>query len=1122
MRKVIVSILFTLIFLARPGIIFSQQKIFDQIRIPNTEPFATGGILGLTQDHEGYIWFITKNKGLYRYDGLQFVNYIHDIKDSNSITSSQLESIAVDSDDVVWIGSLGGGLEKFDPSENKFTHFRHMDSDPGSIAHDTVPVILVDHENSVWIGNYGGLDLYDRKTGKFIHHPFNINDPTSLSFNEVRVIYEDRTGTLWVGCGEPFPPRGSNPGGGLNRFDKATGKFTRYMHDPTRPGSISNNKVRAILEDSKGNFWIGTSGDGLQSLDRKTGVFTHYLYDSTHPQNLSRGPLYRAINFDHITFIHEDNSGGIWIGTFAAGINEFDPQTKNITHHGFIFGPDKILAADTTSGFSDNEAWSAFSSRQGDLWITTLTGKFYRIHPPNKVILPFTVIRMKPQDQGANTFYKDDKGNLWIGASGLIRKNVKTGEQKIYLHNNQDSGSMINNVVNAIVAEDHGIFWIGTEGGLDKFDEAKGTFTHYLHDTANKNSLISDFINYNYIDKDKNLWIATNAGLDKMNIATGQFYHFRHSNKDSSSLSNNTVYFVDEDKMNIWAATAIGLNRINKNNGAISHYLMNSNVKCVLTDAEGVLWAGTSDGLYRFNAASDNFSSFYNINIKITGILHILEDDQRNLWISAVNNIFKIDKDRKEVRVFGAENGVHENTFANADNYKTKDGEFLIGDQLGYYHFFPRDIEEFEYPPIINITGFQIGGKEVMRNEANILVNRMEKTDRITLAHDQNSFTISFSSIHFQTPGEERYLYMLENYDNVWHDASAAQKAYFFSLPVGHYILRIRAVNPNGVWAEKALSIIISPPWWETWWAISLFALLLIVITWSLINYRSRMLIRENKMLEEKVKHRTNQLQKSLEELKSTQSQLVQSEKMASLGELTAGIAHEIQNPLNFMNNFSEVNKELLEELQAERVKPEAERDTSLENDIINNIISNEEKINHHGKRADAIVKGMLQHSRSNTGTTEPTDINALADEYLRLSYHGLRAKDKNFNARINTDFDKSIGKININPQDIARVFLNLYNNAFYAVSEKNKLPVDSYEPTLSVTTRKINDKVEIRVRDNGNGIPQKVVDKIFQPFFTTKPTGQGTGLGLSLSYDIIKAHGGEISVNTKDRYFTE
>ncbi|HLY71149.1 MAG TPA: ATP-binding protein, partial [Puia sp.] len=490
--------------------------------------------------------------------------------------------------------------------------------------------------------------------------------------------------------------------------------------------------------------------------------------------------------------------------------------------------------------------------------------------------------------------------------------------------------------------------------------------------------------------------------------------------------------------------------------------------------------------------------------------------------ISAVNNIFKIDKDRKEVRVFGAENGVHENTFANADNYKTKDGEFLIGDQLGYYHFFPRDIEEFEYPPIINITGFQIGGKEVMRNEANILVNRMEKTDRITLAHDQNSFTISFSSIHFQTPGEERYLYMLENYDNVWHDASAAQKAYFFSLPVGHYILRIRAVNPNGVWAEKALSIIISPPWWETWWAISLFALLLIVITWSLINYRSRMLIRENKMLEEKVKHRTNQLQKSLEELKSTQSQLVQSEKMASLGELTAGIAHEIQNPLNFMNNFSEVNKELLEELQAERVKPEAERDTSLENDIINNIISNEEKINHHGKRADAIVKGMLQHSRSNTGTTEPTDINALADEYLRLSYHGLRAKDKNFNARINTDFDKSIGKININPQDIARVFLNLYNNAFYAVSEKNKLPVDSYEPTLSVTTRKINDKVEIRVRDNGNGIPQKVVDKIFQPFFTTKPTGQGTGLGLSLSYDIAKAHGGEIKVESKEGEFTE
>ncbi len=285
-------------------------------------------------------------------------------------------------------------------------------------------------------------------------------------------------------------------------------------------------------------------------------------------------------------------------------------------------------------------------------------------------------------------------------------------------------------------------------------------------------------------------------------------------------------------------------------------------------------------------------------------------------------------------------------------------------------------------------------------------------------------------------------------------------------------------------------------------------------------------LIRNNRQKQKAnnlLKEQKNKIEKTLSELKSTQSQLVQREKMASLGELTAGIAHEIQNPLNFVNNFSEVNKELLTELNEELEKGNYEDVKAIAKDVIDN----EEKINHHGKRADAIVKGMLQHSRSSSGVKEPTDINALADEYLRLSFHGLRAKDKSFNATMETHFDENLQKIAVIPQDIGRVLLNLYNNAFYAVSEKKKLQGDNYEPTVSVSTKQIGNKtdsyqVEISVKDNGMGIAQKVLDKIFQPFFTTKPTGQGTGLGLSLSYDIIKAHGGELKVDTKEGEFAE
>ncbi len=270
-----------------------------------------------------------------------------------------------------------------------------------------------------------------------------------------------------------------------------------------------------------------------------------------------------------------------------------------------------------------------------------------------------------------------------------------------------------------------------------------------------------------------------------------------------------------------------------------------------------------------------------------------------------------------------------------------------------------------------------------------------------------------------------------------------------------------------------------------------------------------------------KLEEAKSQIETTLNELKDTQTQLIQKEKMASLGELTAGIAHEIQNPLNFVNNFSEVNVEMIDELKQEIDRGNNEDAKVIADDVRDNL----QKVITHGKRADAIVKGMLQHSRASTGKKEPTDINALADEYLRLSYHGLRAKDKDFNADFKTSFDETIGKIEVVPQDIGRVLLNLYNNAFYAVNEKKKAPTlkgENYEPMVWVTTKRISSPsgaggLEISVKDNGTGIPQKVLDKIFQPFFTTKPTGQGTGLGLSLSYDIIKAHGGDLKVETKE-----
>ncbi|SFC73856.1 sensor histidine kinase [Spirosoma endophyticum] len=263
-------------------------------------------------------------------------------------------------------------------------------------------------------------------------------------------------------------------------------------------------------------------------------------------------------------------------------------------------------------------------------------------------------------------------------------------------------------------------------------------------------------------------------------------------------------------------------------------------------------------------------------------------------------------------------------------------------------------------------------------------------------------------------------------------------------------------------------------------------------------------------------------LTEAIQNLQSTQSQLVLTEKMAALGELTAGIAHEIQNPLNFVNNFSEVCIELVDELREALSQPETANDRANTDALLKDLSQSMKKINYHGKRADSIVRGMLEHARTSTGERQPTDLNALSDEYLRLAYHGLRAKNKEFNAQLITDFDPAIGLVDVVPQDMGRVLLNLFNNAFYAVREKQKTANQAYPPTVTVTTRRLKTTTEIRVRDNGTGIPDEVKEKIFQPFFTTKPAGQGTGLGLSLSHDIISAQGGTLMVKTQKGEGTE
>jgi signal transduction histidine kinase len=465
------------------------------------------------------------------------------------------------------------------------------------------------------------------------------------------------------------------------------------------------------------------------------------------------------------------------------------------------------------------------------------------------------------------------------------------------------------------------------------------------------------------------------------------------------------------------------------------------------------------------------------------------------------------------LRIFSRKEGIQPlDDYGSRVRYPVKagNGQLFFGDDNGYNAFFPDSLKEEPAQTLLTFTDVKANNRELSPGPGGALTEPAWKATGITLNYQENTFSIGLLGFDYTDPGKIHYQAMLENYDNLWRDMGLYSRADYFNIPPGKYVFHARAVNTEGGIVEKTMSVVILPPWWRTGLAFAAYSLLLLMSVYFAFRlFKAKVLRVERELSREKELVQAREIEKAYKELKSTQARLIQSEKMASLGQLTAGIAHEIKNPLNFVNNFSGLNRELAVELREELDSGNIGKARAITMEIE----ENEGKIIHHGQRADAIVNSMLLHSAKNTGDKEATDINTMVDESLRLAFHGFRAKDKGFNATLKTDLDESIDKVDTIPQEIGRVLLNVFNNALYAVSERSELKEQGYEPTISVSTRKQADGIEINVADNGIGIPENVKDRIFEPFFTTKPTGKGAGLGLSLSYEIVKAHGGEIRV---------
>ena len=1053
-------------------------------RLSLNEGLSQGTVYQILQDRRGMMWFATED-GLNSFDGFRFRHYKYDPQNPNSLSNNYVTSLLEDGSGALWIGTWGGGLNRFDPATGVFSHFKHDQARPETINENEVRVLYQDPESPhlVWVGTEGGgLNLLHVERGQFQPFP----QSGSLSHLEVWSTFKDRSGTLWVGT----------YGGGLNRLDKGAQTFRHYRHDPADPASLSHDMVLAIHQDGSGNLWFGTYGGGLNLFDPQTGKFTVFRNDPARADSLSHDEIYTLVEMS------EPGKQTLWLGTNGGGISVFDLASRSFTHLRHNPGLVDSLGEDLIR--------SLYRDPAGVIWVGTNGAGLSKL---NTATMVFGHRKRHPGDPNSlqhnsvRSFWMDGDHVLWVGTTngGLSRFDRDSGSARHYRHDPNRIDSLAQDRVQCLYRDRSGRFWVGTYGGLNLFNEVEGTFRRFQHRPEDPTSLSNNQVRLVYQDRSDRLWVGTRGGgLNLFDEAGGGFRVLNTKPEVEQDIVHNRIYSLFEDPEGppiLWVGTAGGVIRYDPQNQSFQHFANKPGDASSLSwnlvlsiygdpaEFKRELWMATmGGGLNRFDRPSGRFRAYRQRDGLPNDIVYgILKDRAGYLWVSTNGGLSKFDPVSERFENYDHHDGLQSNEFNGGSYFQSQKGELFFGGIDGFNGFFPEKIEKNKVRPKVVITELLIFNKPVplqSEDPSSLLVRTIGESAAISLSHTETVFSLEFAAMDFATPQKNRYAYKLEGFDADWVETDAGRRfAVYTKLDPGDYLFRVKASNKDGVWNEVGtkLGITIVPPPWRTAWAYGLYFLILGSLFWLGARIRVRKLAKERQLQEERLQAQQDRM---------VARQLREVDRLKD--EFLANTSHELRTPLNGIIGLAES----LIDGTAGTLPEQARYNLSM--------------VASSGRRLASLVDDILDFSKLKNQSlklhVKPVDLSAITELVITLLNPLVGQRD----LKLINGIDPELPTVSADENRLQQIMHNLIGNAIKFTDRG----------TIAIRARVRDAMVEVEVSDTGSGMPKEKMDAIFQSFEqldgTTARLYGGTGLGLAITKKLLALHGSNIEVRSQ------